>query len=48
MKDFLKVASPLTDLLKKTTKFKRSDKWEEAFQELKRYLTLVPVLTLPV
>jgi len=33
--------------LKKTTKFEWSDKCEETFQELKRRLTIAPILTLP-
>ena len=33
MKDFSKITSPLTNLLKKTTMFECSDKYEEAFQE---------------
>jgi len=44
--DFSRIATPLTNLLKKTTKFEWSDKCEEAFQELKRRLTTAPVLTL--
>jgi len=45
--DFSKIASPLANLLKKTTKFEWSDQWEEAFQELKRFLTTARILTLP-
>ena len=33
--DFSKIASPLTNLLKKTTKLEWLDKYEVAFQELK-------------
>jgi len=47
VKNFLKITSPLTNLLKKTTKFEWSNKCEEAFQELKRRLTTAPILTLP-
>ena len=47
VKDFSRIAVPLTNLLKKTTKFEWSNKCEEAFQELKRRLTTAPVLTLP-
>jgi len=46
MKDFLKMASPLTNLLKKPTKFEWSNKSEEEFQEVKRHLTIMPILTL--
>ncbi|CAH9119792.1 unnamed protein product [Cuscuta europaea] len=47
VKDFSKVARPLTNLTKKTTKFLWSSECEEAFQELKQRLTTAPVLTLP-
>jgi len=47
VKDFWKIASPLTNLLKKTMTFEWSDMCEEAFQELKRRLTTAPILTLP-
>lgn len=47
-KDFSKIASPLTNLLKKITKFEWSHKCKEAFQELKRCLTIVLILTLLV
>jgi len=47
VKDFSKIAYPLTNLLKKTTKFEWLGKCEEAFQELKRRLTIAPILTLP-
>ena len=46
VKDFSRIATPLTNLLKKTTKFEWSNKCEEAFQELKRRLTTALVLTL--
>jgi len=48
VKDFSKIASPLTNLLTKMTKFKWSYKCDEAFQELKRRLTTTLVLTLPI
>ena len=47
VKDFSKIAAPLTNLLKKTTKFEWTGKCEEAFQELKTRLTTAPILTLP-
>jgi len=48
VKDFSKIASPRTNLLKKITKFEWLDNCREAFQELKRRLTTLSVLTLPV
>ena len=47
VKDFSKIASPLTNLLKKFIKFKWTNKCEEALQELKSRLTSAPILTLP-
>jgi len=47
VKDFPKLASPLINMLKKTTKFEWSDKCEEAVQELKRRLRTAPILTFP-
>ncbi|XP_071933848.1 uncharacterized protein [Coffea arabica] len=38
---------PLTDLTKKGGRFLWSDKCEDSFQELKRRLTMAPILTLP-
>ena len=48
VKDYSKIARPLTNLLKKTTKYCWDEKCEKAFQELKERLTTAPVLTLPV
>jgi len=48
VKDFSKIASPLTNLLKKVVKFEWTSKCDEAFQELKNRLTSAPILTLPV
>jgi len=48
VQDFSKITLPLTNLLRKTTKFELSDKCEAAFQELKYKLTTAPILTLPV
>jgi len=48
VKDFLRIASSLTNLLRKMTKFEWSHKCEEVFQELKRWLTTAHILTLPV
>ncbi|CAH9114854.1 unnamed protein product [Cuscuta epithymum] len=47
VKDFSKIARPLTNLTKKTTKFQWNEDCEAAFQELKKRLTTAPVLTLP-
>jgi len=48
VQDFLKIALPLTNLLRKTTKFEWNDKCETAFQEVKHKLTTAPVLALLV
>jgi len=48
VKDFSKIASALTNLLKKTTKFEWTEKCEKAFQKLRQRLTIAPTLTLPV
>ena len=48
MKDFLKIASTRTNLLKKTTKFEWIKKCEMAFQELMQRLTTASILTLSV
>ena len=48
MKDFSKISLPLTNLLRKATKFEWNDSCEAAFQELKHKLTTAPVLSLPV
>ncbi|XP_021738197.1 uncharacterized protein LOC110704687 [Chenopodium quinoa] len=47
VKDFSKIARPMTSLMKKEFKFIWSDKCEESFQTLKKSLTTTPVLTLP-
>ena len=44
---FSSIARPLTQLLKKDTKFEWTDKCEESFQELKKRLVTAPVLTMP-
>ena len=48
VKDFSNITIPLTNLLKKMTKFEMLDKCEDTFQELKRRLTISLVLTLLV
>ncbi|XP_031127721.1 uncharacterized protein LOC116029820 [Ipomoea triloba] len=47
VRDFSRIAKPMTNLMKKTTKFMWDVNCEEAFQELKRRLTSAPILTLP-
>ncbi|XP_028127501.1 uncharacterized protein LOC114323992 [Camellia sinensis] len=47
VKDFSKIAIPLTQLIHKGQPFKWNDERESAFQELKTRLTTIPVLTLP-
>src|SRR5262249_24515067 len=47
IKDFSSLASPLTKLTKKDSKFVWSEDCERSFQELKARLTTAPVLTLP-
>ncbi|CAH9124286.1 unnamed protein product [Cuscuta epithymum] len=47
VKDFSKIAKPLTNLTKKTTKFIWDEECKKAFQELKQRLTTAPILTLP-
>ncbi|KAH0778029.1 hypothetical protein KY290_009440 [Solanum tuberosum] len=44
---FSTIASPLTKLTQKTVKFQWSEACEKSFQELKKRLTIAPVLTLP-
>ena len=47
VKDFAKIATPLTKLTRKNEKFTWNDKCEESFQELKKNLITAPVLMLP-
>ncbi|XP_021754918.1 uncharacterized protein LOC110720219 [Chenopodium quinoa] len=47
VKDFSKIAKPMTTLMKKDKNFEWDDKCEEAFQLLKERLITAPVLTLP-
>ena len=44
---FSKIATPLTNLLKKDRKFEWSDTCQHSFEELRQRLTTAPVLTLP-
>ena len=47
VKDFSKIAAPLTRLTQKNVKFNWTDRCEEHFLLLKDSLTSAPVLTLP-
>ena len=47
IKDFSKLAGPLTDLTKKHGRFVWDAKCEASFRELKKKLTMAPVLALP-
>ena len=47
VKDFSKLAAPMTRLTRKDVKFEWSDACEQSFQALKDRLTSAPVLTLP-
>ena len=47
VKDFSRMAVPLTKLTQKNVKFQWSDACEEGFQKLKECLTSAPVLALP-
>ena len=44
---FSKIATPLTNLLKKDQKFEWSDTCRHSFEELRQRLTIAPVLALP-
>ena len=44
--NFSKIAKPMTELLKKETKFKWTEECEASFQEFKKRLVTVPVLIL--
>ncbi|XP_074351950.1 uncharacterized protein LOC141691106 [Apium graveolens] len=47
VKDFAKIATPLTKLTRQSEKFEWNSKCEESFQELKNRLVTAPVLVLP-
>ncbi|XP_035542910.1 uncharacterized protein LOC118345683 [Juglans regia] len=47
VESFSRLSGPLTALTRKNTEFVLSDKCERSFQELKRKLTMAPVLALP-
>ena len=44
IKDFFRLVTPMTRLTQKEGKFEWNDSCEKAFQELKRRLTLAPIL----
>ena len=47
IEDFSRLAAPMTRLTRKEVKFEWNDLCERAFQELKRRLTLDPILIVP-
>ena len=47
IENFSKIAKPMTELLKKDTKFNWTEECEASFQELKKRLVTAPVLILP-
>lgn len=47
MRDFSKIATPLTNLTRKTVKYVWTEKCENSLQELKKKLSEAPVLSLP-
>ena len=47
IENFSRIAKPMTELLKKDTKFKWTEDCEASFQELKKRLVTAPVLILP-
>ena len=47
IEDFSRLAAPMMRLTRKEVKFDWDDRCEEAFQELKRRLTLAPILIVP-
>jgi hypothetical protein len=48
IKNFSKIAKPMTELLKSNTLYVWTDKCEASFQELKTRLTTTPVITFPM
>jgi hypothetical protein len=47
LKDFSKISMPMTELLEKSKTFEWTPRCEASFQELKKRLTMTPVLTMP-
>ena len=48
IEDFSRLAAPMTRLTRNEVKFEWNDLCERAFQELKRRLTIAPILIVPV
>ena len=46
IENFSRIAKPMTELLKKDTKFKWTEECEASFQELKKRLVTTPVMIL--
>jgi hypothetical protein len=44
---FLKISKPMTELLEKDKKFEWTPTCEASFQELKKQLTIAPILVMP-
>jgi hypothetical protein len=44
---FLKISKPMTELLEKDKKFEWTPTCEASFQELKKQLTIAPILVIP-
>ena len=47
VQNFSRIVTPLTNLIRKVTKYEWTDRCEEAFQELKKRQTSAPILALP-
>ena len=47
IEDFSRIAAPMMRLIRKEAQFKWNDRFEKAFQELKRRLTSAPILIVP-
>ena len=47
IEDFYRLVAPMTRLTRKEIKFDWDDRCEEAFEELKRRLTTIPILIVP-
>ena len=47
IEEFFRIAAPMTRLTRKEVKFDWDDRCEEAFQDLKRRLTIAPILIVP-
>ena len=46
MDEFLKIAAPMTTLTRKNVQFEWLDACEQSFQELKKRLVTMPILTI--